>query len=90
MTSSKKFDRVDRAKSGAARALKGLKFMTKNVGDRGWDQVAKRFDELEVDGKLPKTRFSQCIGMFIRIQYKYIIYSFFLKKKLLYYLWLIC
>jgi respiratory burst oxidase len=63
MTSSKKFDRVDRAKSGAARALKGLKFMTKNVGDRGWDQVAKRFDELEVDGKLPKTRFSQCIGM---------------------------
>jgi respiratory burst oxidase len=37
--------------------------MTKNVGDRGWDQVAKRFDELEVDGKLPKTRFSQCIGM---------------------------
>jgi respiratory burst oxidase len=83
MTSSKKFDRVDRAKSGAARALKGLKFMTKNVGDRGWDQVAKRFDELEVDGKLPKTRFSQCIGMFIRIriQYKYIIYSFFFKKK---------
>ncbi|AES82472.1 respiratory burst oxidase-like protein [Medicago truncatula] len=64
MTSSKKFDRVDRAKSGAARALKGLKFMTKNVGtDRGWSQVEKRFDELEVDGKLPKTRFSQCIGM---------------------------
>ncbi|CAJ2631657.1 respiratory burst oxidase homolog protein B-like [Trifolium pratense] len=63
MTSSKKFDRVDRAKSGAARALKGLKFMTKNVGDRGWTQVEKRFDELEVDGKLPKTRFSQCIGM---------------------------
>ncbi|CAL5194743.1 unnamed protein product [Lathyrus oleraceus] len=64
MTSSKKFDRVDRAKSGAARALKGLKFMTKTVGsDRGWSQVEKRFDELEVDGKLPKTRFSQCIGM---------------------------
>jgi len=64
MTSSKKFDRVDRAKSGAARALKGLKFMTKNVGsDRGWSQVEKRFDELEVDGKLPKTRFSQCIGI---------------------------
>lgn len=64
MTSSKKFDRVDRAKSGAARALKGLKFMTKNVGTEGWSQVDKRFDDLAVDGKLPKTRFSQCIGMF--------------------------
>ncbi|KAK7337762.1 hypothetical protein VNO77_18349 [Canavalia gladiata] len=63
MTSSKKFDRVDRAKSGAARALKGLKFMTRNVGSAGWSQVEKRFDELVVDGKLPKTRFSQCIGM---------------------------
>ncbi|KAH1079225.1 hypothetical protein GYH30_054001 [Glycine max] len=63
MTSSKKFDRVDRTKSGAARALKGLKFMTKNVGTEGWSQVEKRFHELAVEGKLPKTRFSQCIGM---------------------------
>lgn len=62
MTSSKKFDRVDRTKSGAARALKGLKFMTKNVGTEGWSQVEKRFHELAVEGKLPKTRFSQCIG----------------------------
>ena len=64
MTSSKKFDKVDRSKSGAARALKGLKFMTKNVGTEGWSKVEKRFDELAVDGKLPKTRFSQCIGMY--------------------------
>ncbi|KAJ1383438.1 Riboflavin synthase-like beta-barrel [Sesbania bispinosa] len=63
MTSSKAFDRVDRSKSGAARALKGLKFMTKSVGTEGWSQVEKRFDELAVEGKLPKTRFSQCIGM---------------------------
>ncbi|KAJ1380897.1 Riboflavin synthase-like beta-barrel [Sesbania bispinosa] len=63
MTSSQKFDRMDRTKSGAARALRGLKFMTKNVGTEGWSQVEKRFDELAVDGKLPKTRFSQCIGM---------------------------
>ena len=63
MTSSKRFDRVDRSKSGAARALRGLKFMTKNVGtDQGWSQVEKRFDELAVEGKLPKTRFGQCIG----------------------------
>ena len=58
----KAFDRVDRSKSGAARALQGLKFMTKSVGSEGWSQVEKRFDELSVDGKLPKTRFSQCIG----------------------------
>ncbi|XP_027365171.1 respiratory burst oxidase homolog protein B-like [Abrus precatorius] len=63
MTSSKAFDRVDRTKSGAARALRGLKFMTKNVGTEGWSQVENRFDELAVDGKLSKTRFSQCIGM---------------------------
>ncbi|XP_015968605.1 respiratory burst oxidase homolog protein B [Arachis duranensis] len=63
MTSSQKFDKVDRSKSGAARALKGLKFMTKNVGTDGWSKVETRFLELAVDGKLPKTRFSQCIGM---------------------------
>lgn len=63
MTSFKAFDKVDRSKSGAARALQGLKFMTKNVGSEGWSQVEKRFDELAVEGKLPKTRFSQCIGM---------------------------
>ncbi|KAK4282786.1 hypothetical protein QN277_014120 [Acacia crassicarpa] len=62
MTSVKKFDRVDRTKSGAARALRGLKFMTKNLGSAGWSQAEKRFDDLAVDGKLPKTRFAQCIG----------------------------
>ncbi|KAI9084739.1 hypothetical protein K1719_033145 [Acacia pycnantha] len=64
MTSVNKFDRVDRTKSGAARALRGLKFMTKNVGSAGWSQVERRFDDkLAVDGKLPKTRFAECIGM---------------------------
>ncbi|KAK7337756.1 hypothetical protein VNO77_18343 [Canavalia gladiata] len=63
MTSSKKFDRVDRAKSGVARALKGLRFMTRNVGSARWPEVEKRFDELVVDEKLPKRRFSQCIGI---------------------------
>ncbi|KAL6278582.1 hypothetical protein ACE6H2_022183 [Prunus campanulata] len=63
MTSSKSFKRVDRTKSGAARALKGLKFMTKNVGSEGWSEIETRFDELAVDGTLPKLRFAQCIGM---------------------------
>ncbi|KAF7817914.1 respiratory burst oxidase-like protein B-like [Senna tora] len=64
ITSNQKFDRVDRTKSGAARALRGLRFMTKNnVGTAGWSQIENRFHDLAVDGKLPKTRFAQCIGM---------------------------
>ncbi|KAL9318661.1 hypothetical protein ACSQ67_015178 [Phaseolus vulgaris] len=64
MTSNKTFDKVDRSKSGAARALRGLEFMTKNAaGPEGWSLVEKRFDEFAIDAKLPKTRFSQCIGM---------------------------
>lgn len=62
MASAKRFDKVDRTKSGAARALKGLKFMTKNVGTEGWGEVEKRFDELAVNGMLPKSGFGQCIG----------------------------
>lgn len=64
MTSFKTFDKVDKTKSGAARALRGLRFMTKTLeSDEGWSQVEKRFDELAVQGKLPNTLFSQCIGM---------------------------
>ncbi|KAK9292063.1 hypothetical protein L1049_020017 [Liquidambar formosana] len=63
MTSSKRFDKVDRSKSGAARALNGLKFMTKNVGNEGWSEVERRFDQFAVNGTLPKSHFGQCIGM---------------------------
>ncbi|XP_061338598.1 respiratory burst oxidase homolog protein B-like [Gastrolobium bilobum] len=60
----KNFNREDRSKSGATCALRDSKCMTKKVGtDESWSLVEKRFDELSVDGKLPKTRFSQCIGM---------------------------
>lgn len=54
--------RLDRTKSGAARALKGLQFVTKNVGSDGWPEIEQRFDELAVDGVLLRTRFGQCIG----------------------------
>lgn len=54
---------LDRTKSGAARALKGLKFMTKNVGHEGWSEIEKRFHELAADdGTIPKSKFGQCIG----------------------------
>ncbi|XP_010549734.1 PREDICTED: respiratory burst oxidase homolog protein B [Tarenaya hassleriana] len=65
--SSRRFDRLDRSKSGAAFAMKGLKFITKNdaVGNGcgGWEEVDKRFGELAVEGKLPKSKFGQCIGI---------------------------
>ncbi|KAI6692437.1 hypothetical protein NL676_020147 [Syzygium grande] len=55
---------LDRNKSGAARALQGLQFMTKNAEiDQGWSEVEARFDELALNGVLPKSLFGQCIGM---------------------------
>ncbi|XP_062003046.1 respiratory burst oxidase homolog protein B-like [Rosa rugosa] len=64
MKSSLSFKNVDRpTKPGIARALKGLKLMTKNVCSEGWPEIEIRFDELAVDGTLPKSVFAQCIGM---------------------------
>ncbi|XP_009404193.2 respiratory burst oxidase homolog protein B [Musa acuminata AAA Group] len=55
--------KVDRSRSAAAHALKGLKFITKTDGAAGWLAVEKRFDELAADGGLPRSLFAQCIGM---------------------------
>jgi respiratory burst oxidase len=54
--------RLDRSKSGAAVALKGLQFVTAKVGHDGWAVVEKRFNELQVDGVLLRSRFGKCIG----------------------------
>ncbi|XP_042504437.1 respiratory burst oxidase homolog protein B [Macadamia integrifolia] len=63
MASLKTFNKVDRSKSGATRALRGLKFMTKNAGTEAWNEVESRFDELGIEGKLPRSRFGRCIGL---------------------------
>lgn len=55
--------RLDRTKSAAAHALKGLKFISKTDGGAGWAAVEKRFDELAVNGVLSRPLFGQCIGM---------------------------
>ncbi|WOL02532.1 respiratory burst oxidase [Canna indica] len=55
--------KIDRSKSAAAHALKGLKFIAKADGASGWPAVEKRFDELAVDGALHRSLFGQCIGM---------------------------
>lgn len=53
---------LDKSKSAATHALKGLKFITKTDGAAGWPAVEKRFDDLAKDGKLPRALFGQCIG----------------------------
>lgn len=56
--------KLDRSKSAAAHALKGLKFISKTDGGAGWAAVEKRFDELTsaTTGLLPRALFGQCIG----------------------------
>ncbi|KAJ8772388.1 hypothetical protein K2173_027565 [Erythroxylum novogranatense] len=57
--------RLDRNKTSAALALKGLKFISKTDGGAGWPAVEKRFDEITAssNGLLPRSRFCECIGM---------------------------
>ncbi|KAA8542033.1 hypothetical protein F0562_023185 [Nyssa sinensis] len=58
--------RIDRNKSAAAHALKGLKFISKTDGGAGWAAVEKRFDALTTasnNGFLPRSLFCECIGM---------------------------
>ncbi|XP_076948307.1 respiratory burst oxidase homolog protein C-like [Bidens hawaiensis] len=56
---------IDRSKSAANHALKGLKFISKTGGAAGWAAVEKRFDELTANttGVLPRSLFGECIGM---------------------------
>ncbi|RWW56508.1 hypothetical protein BHE74_00036778 [Ensete ventricosum] len=56
--------KLDRTRSAAAHALKGLKFISRADGAAGWAAVERRFDELAVDGNLHRSRFAQCIGSF--------------------------
>ncbi|KAI7755848.1 hypothetical protein M8C21_023616, partial [Ambrosia artemisiifolia] len=55
--------RLERTKSAAAYALKGLKFISKNDGGAAWAALEKRFDELtgETNGLLPRSLFGECI-----------------------------
>lgn len=55
--------RLDRSRSAATHALKGLKFITKADLGAGWAAVDRRFDELADGGLLHRGMFGQCIGM---------------------------
>ncbi|XP_075522765.1 respiratory burst oxidase homolog protein A-like [Primulina tabacum] len=56
---------LDRTRSGAQKALKGLKFITKSKKNSvdAWEEVEKNFQKLARDGFLYRADFAQCIGM---------------------------
>lgn len=56
--------KLDRTKSAATQALKGLKFISKTDGGAGWSAVEKRFNEITATtgGLLLRTKFGECIG----------------------------
>jgi dual oxidase len=58
-------NKIMRMTSGAARGLKGLRFLDRTVtGKEGdaWRSIEKRFTQHAVDGMLSKDKFGTCIG----------------------------
>ncbi|GMP96416.1 hypothetical protein CsSME_00045075 [Camellia sinensis var. sinensis] len=57
--------RLDRTRSGAQKALQGLRFISsrKTNGVDGWNEVENSFYKLAKDGYLYRSDFAQCIGM---------------------------
>jgi len=61
-----------RIESGAARGLKGLRFLDRTVTGKeadAWRSIEKRFTQHAVDGKLPKDKFGTCMGTFTSFLY---------------------
>ncbi|EOY24867.1 Respiratory burst oxidase protein A [Theobroma cacao] len=53
---------LDRTRSGAQKALRGLRFISNNKTN-AWEEVQNNFDKLAKDGFLFRSDFAQCIGM---------------------------
>jgi respiratory burst oxidase len=57
---------LDRTRSGAHKALRGLRFISKNSkktnGVDAWSEVQSNFEKLAEDGYLNRADFAQCIG----------------------------
>ncbi|KAJ1689574.1 hypothetical protein LUZ63_013729 [Rhynchospora breviuscula] len=53
---------LDRTKSGAHKALRGLRFISGSRAN-SWAEVQRNFDRLSKDGYLSRSDFAQCIGM---------------------------
>ncbi|KAK9027009.1 hypothetical protein V6N11_066858 [Hibiscus sabdariffa] len=59
--------KLQRTKSCAERALKGLRFISRNTGandaEQMWKRVESRFESLAKEGLLAREDFGECIGM---------------------------
>ncbi|KAJ3691339.1 hypothetical protein LUZ61_020503 [Rhynchospora tenuis] len=53
---------LDRTKSGAHKALRGLRFISGSRAN-SWAEVQRNFDRLAMGGFLSRSDFAQCIGM---------------------------
>ena len=53
---------LDRTRSGAHKALRGLRFISSNKANNAWMEVQANFDRLACDGFLSRTDFAECIG----------------------------
>ncbi|KAL8138781.1 hypothetical protein V2J09_004782 [Rumex salicifolius] len=54
---------LKRTKSGAHRALRGLKFFSGKSSNMDWNEVDRNFEKLSKDGYLYRSDFAECIGM---------------------------
>ncbi|CAL9764930.1 unnamed protein product [Musa acuminata subsp. burmannicoides] len=56
---------LDRTRSGAQKALRGLRFISggKATAVDAWNEVQSNFDKLARDGSLSRSDFAHCIGM---------------------------
>ncbi|KAJ0986302.1 hypothetical protein J5N97_004658 [Dioscorea zingiberensis] len=55
---------LDRSRSGAHKALRGLRFISSRTnGVDAWNEVQASFDKLAIDGFLSRSDFALCIGM---------------------------
>ncbi|KAE8771797.1 respiratory burst oxidase-like protein F1 [Hordeum vulgare] len=55
---------LDRTRSGAHRALRGLRFISSNKASNAWREVQANFDRLARDGHLSRSDFAECIGRY--------------------------
>lgn len=56
---------LDRTRSGAQKALRGLRFISINTPANAadsWNQILSNFEKLSKDGLLHRSDFAQCIG----------------------------
>ncbi|KAJ4832374.1 hypothetical protein Tsubulata_022309 [Turnera subulata] len=77
--------RLQRTKSSAQRALKGLRFISKTTGEADsaelWGRVEARFHSLARDGFLAREDFGECIGMVNSKEFAVCIFDALARRK---------